>query len=208
MALRVTLCWPALNAAEPLIWIGGKPGSGTNQAIQDEIARSAAEPFELSIQNEIMRLRLKCETGWSSPSGKPSAFSIWSCRAFSAWDGELSGSELIRCAAQTGADSATPPSRSYAGHEGYACRSDVGTVMSRIRWTRSVWYALAGAIISIGAPTGLLVLREVYARRPVTAELMSDRLTYVLLASAMVLAFVGFLMGRQTDRLAALPEPR
>jgi hypothetical protein len=52
------------------------------------------------------------------------------------------------------------------------------------------------------------VLREVYARRPVTAELMSDRLTYVLLASAMVLAFVGFLMGRQTDRLAELPEPR
>jgi diguanylate cyclase (GGDEF)-like protein len=80
--------------------------------------------------------------------------------------------------------------------------------MSRIRWTRSVWYALAGAIISIGAPTGLLVLREVYARRPVTAELMSDRLTYlyVLLASAMVLAFVGFLMGRQADRLAALSQ--
>jgi len=80
--------------------------------------------------------------------------------------------------------------------------------MSTVRRNRSVWYALAGAIISIGAPTGLLVLREVYARRPVTAELMSDRLTYVLLASAMVLAFVGFLMGRQTDRLAALPEPR
>ena len=52
------------------------------------------------------------------------------------------------------------------------------------------------------------MLREVYARRPVTAELMSDRLTYlyVLLASAMVLAFVGFLMGRQADRLAALSQ--
>ena len=52
------------------------------------------------------------------------------------------------------------------------------------------------------------MLREVYAPRPVTAELMSDRLTYlyVLLASAMVLAFVGFLLGRQADRLAALSQ--
>jgi two-component system cell cycle response regulator len=52
------------------------------------------------------------------------------------------------------------------------------------------------------------VLREVYAPRPVTAELISDRLTYlyVLLASALALAFVGFLLGRQADRLAALSQ--
>src|SRR4051812_37979588 len=80
--------------------------------------------------------------------------------------------------------------------------------MSRLRSTRSVWYALAGGVLSIGAPTGLLVLREVYAPRPVTAELISDRLTYlyVLLASALVLAFVGFVLGRQADRLAALSQ--
>jgi diguanylate cyclase (GGDEF)-like protein len=84
----------------------------------------------------------------------------------------------------------------------------VSAMLSRIRWTRSVWYTLAGAVLSIGAPTGLLVLREVYAPRPVTAELMSDRLTYlyVLLASALVLAFVGFLLGRQADRLASLSQ--
>jgi diguanylate cyclase (GGDEF)-like protein len=37
---------------------------------------------------------------------------------------------------------------------------------------------------------------------------MSDRLTYlyVLLASALVLAFVGFLLGRQADRLASLSQ--
>ena len=73
---------------------------------------------------------------------------------------------------------------------------------------RSVWYAVAGAVLSIGAPTGLLVLRELYSPRPVTTELMADRLTYlyVLLASALVVAFIGFLLGRQADRLASLSQ--
>ena len=81
-------------------------------------------------------------------------------------------------------------------------------MMARILSSRSAWYTLAGAVLSIGAPTGLLVLREVYARRRVTAELISDRLTYlyVLLASALVLAVVGFLLGRQADRLASLSQ--
>jgi diguanylate cyclase (GGDEF)-like protein len=54
----------------------------------------------------------------------------------------------------------------------------------------------------------LLVLRELYAPRPVTAELMSDRPTYlyVLLATAVVLAAVGFVLGRQADRLASLSQ--
>jgi two-component system, cell cycle response regulator len=79
---------------------------------------------------------------------------------------------------------------------------------SRFHWSRSLWYAIAGAILSIGAPTGLLVLREVFAPRPVTAELISDRLTYlyVLLASALVLAVVGFVLGRHADRLASLSQ--
>jgi two-component system, cell cycle response regulator len=78
----------------------------------------------------------------------------------------------------------------------------------RVRGARSVWYAIAGIILSLGAPTGLLILRELYFPRPVTTELLSDRLTYlyVLVATAAVLAFVGFALGRQADRLAALSE--
>src|SRR3954447_23431228 len=80
--------------------------------------------------------------------------------------------------------------------------------MSRMRASRSAWYAFAGAVLSIGAPTGLLALRELYTPRPVTAELMSDRLTYlyVLIVTALVLAFVGFVLGRQADRLASLSQ--
>jgi len=73
---------------------------------------------------------------------------------------------------------------------------------------RAWFYALAGAALSLGAPTGLLILRELYAPRPVTTELLSDRLTYVyvLIGTALVLAFVGFLLGRQADRLAAASQ--
>jgi diguanylate cyclase (GGDEF)-like protein len=80
--------------------------------------------------------------------------------------------------------------------------------MTRFDRRRSVWYAAAGAILSLGAPTGLLILRELYVRRPVAEELLSDRLTYlyVFLATAVVLASVGFALGRQADRLAALSE--
>lgn len=73
---------------------------------------------------------------------------------------------------------------------------------------RSVWYAAAGAILAVGAPTGLLIVRELYAPRPIAAELSSERLTYlyVLIATAVVLAVLGFVLGRQADRLAALSE--
>jgi diguanylate cyclase (GGDEF)-like protein len=76
------------------------------------------------------------------------------------------------------------------------------------RWRRAKWYALAGAMLSVAAPTGLLVLREVATPRPIATELLSDRLTYlyVLVATAVVLAFVGYALGRQADRLAALSE--
>ena len=73
---------------------------------------------------------------------------------------------------------------------------------------RSIGYAAAGAILAVGAPTGLLILRELYTPRPVTTELVSDRLTYlyVLVATVVVLAFLGFLVGRQADQLAALSQ--
>ena len=73
---------------------------------------------------------------------------------------------------------------------------------------RSLWYAAVGAILSIGAPTGLLLLRELYAPRPVETELLSDRLTYVyiLLTTSIVLAVFGFIVGLQADRLAELSQ--
>jgi diguanylate cyclase (GGDEF)-like protein len=73
---------------------------------------------------------------------------------------------------------------------------------------RSVWYAVAGAILSVGAPTGLQIIRELYAPRPLATELLSERLTYlyVLVSTTIVLAFLGFLLGRQADRLARLSE--
>ena len=78
--------------------------------------------------------------------------------------------------------------------------------MDRLPLHRSVWYSLAGIVLSLGAPTGLLILRELYTPRPFVAELASERLTYiyVLVATAAVLAAVGFALGRQADRLAAL----
>lgn len=74
--------------------------------------------------------------------------------------------------------------------------------------TRSIWYAAAGAILAVGAPTGLLILRELATPRPVTTELLSNRLTYlyVLVTTVLVLAFLGFVLGRQADQLAALSE--
>jgi diguanylate cyclase (GGDEF)-like protein len=73
---------------------------------------------------------------------------------------------------------------------------------------RAVWYAIAGVVLSMGAPTGLLLLRELYAPRPIAAELLSDRLTYVYVlgATAVVLAVVGFMLGQQADRLHALSQ--
>jgi len=77
-----------------------------------------------------------------------------------------------------------------------------------MRGSRSLWYAVAGAILSMGAPIGLLVLRELYVPQPIITELSSDRLTYVyvFLSTAIVMASVGFVLGRQADQLAALSE--
>jgi diguanylate cyclase (GGDEF)-like protein len=71
-----------------------------------------------------------------------------------------------------------------------------------------VWYAGAGAILSAGAPIGLLLLRELYAPRPVGAELIADRLTYiyVLVTTAIVLTVFGLIVGAQADRLATLSQ--
>jgi diguanylate cyclase len=80
--------------------------------------------------------------------------------------------------------------------------------MRRERSRRSLWYAAVGALLSLGAPTGLLLLREFVMPTPLTAELTAERLTYVyvLVATAIVLAIFGFIVGTQADRLAELSQ--
>src|SRR5690348_15866664 len=73
---------------------------------------------------------------------------------------------------------------------------------------RTLLYAVAGVALSFAAPTDLLMLRELYAPRPITTELPSDRETYVyvLIRTSVMSACVGLLLGRQADRLAALSQ--
>jgi diguanylate cyclase (GGDEF)-like protein len=69
-------------------------------------------------------------------------------------------------------------------------------------------YAIAGAILALGELVGLLVVREMHEMRPIAAELLEERATYIyfLLTTAIVQACLGYLLGRQTDRLAELSE--
>jgi len=80
--------------------------------------------------------------------------------------------------------------------------------MRRERARRSLWYAAVCALLSLGAPAGLLLLREFVMPAPLTAELTAERLTYVyvLVATAIVLAIFGFIVGSQADRLAELSQ--
>ena len=76
------------------------------------------------------------------------------------------------------------------------------------RRDRATWYALAGAVLSLGEPIGLLIVRELFGDRSVAAELSQERVTYwyVFVTMAIVLSILGYFVGRQTDRLAALSE--
>ena len=90
-------------------------------------------------------------------------------------------------------------------HDGFrTVRPPKGPVVPR----RSVWYAVVGAILSLGAPVGLLLLREFIAPQSLSDELISERIAYVyvFVATAIVLALFGFIIGRQTDRLAGLSQ--
>jgi diguanylate cyclase (GGDEF)-like protein len=76
------------------------------------------------------------------------------------------------------------------------------------------FYALAGAVVSLGAPLGLLGVRILQRRgstRPLqfaAREIQADPVGYVYIASATAAAFTtfGFLIGRQADQLATLSE--
>ncbi len=71
-------------------------------------------------------------------------------------------------------------------------------------------YALAGAVLSIGAPLGLLLLRSFHSSRISIAwmrqEIRGDPVTYAYLALSTLLVFTlfGLALGRQADRLVQL----
>ena len=74
--------------------------------------------------------------------------------------------------------------------------------------SRAVIYAAAGAILSLGEPIGLLLVREWYGAPPIPIELLHQDVTYVyvFLTTAIIMASLGYVLGRQTDRLAALSQ--
>jgi len=69
-------------------------------------------------------------------------------------------------------------------------------------------YAIAGTVLSLGELIGLFVVREMRDIQPIATELFQQRATYVylLLTTAIVQGSLGYLLGRQTDRLAELSE--
>jgi diguanylate cyclase (GGDEF)-like protein len=75
-------------------------------------------------------------------------------------------------------------------------------------------YALTGAVLSAGAPLGLLVLRRVQPAMAsgwlshVTSELAADPISYAYIAISTMIAFAlfGFLIGYRADSLAELSE--
>ena len=73
---------------------------------------------------------------------------------------------------------------------------------------RAVIYAAAGAVLSLGQPIGLLLVRELYGAPPITIELLQQRVTYlyVFITTAIIMASLGYVVGRKTDRLTALSE--
>jgi diguanylate cyclase (GGDEF)-like protein len=74
--------------------------------------------------------------------------------------------------------------------------------------TRAIRYAIAGAFLSLGEPIGLLIVREMLGHRPVPTELLLERATYiyVFVTTAILLGCLGYLLGRQADRLEGLSE--
>lgn len=66
------------------------------------------------------------------------------------------------------------------------------------RGTRRFSYAVAGVLVSTGAPLGLLLFRAVFGSvHSVSAEFLSERVTYVyVLAAALVFTLFGYVLGR------------
>lgn len=85
-----------------------------------------------------------------------------------------------------------------------ACRRIAETVSRR----RQRIYPLAGALLAVGAPFGLLVMRRFLLGRhvPVREEVRRDVATYAYLVASTTLAFtlLGRALGRHVDRLSSL----
>lgn len=79
------------------------------------------------------------------------------------------------------------------------------------RWRHRMLYPIIGAILSIGAPGGLLVVRSLRARAVPTAgwaiaETLAhlDIYAYVAVSTFLVLIALGFILGRKEDQLEVL----
>jgi diguanylate cyclase (GGDEF)-like protein len=75
--------------------------------------------------------------------------------------------------------------------------------------TRRMLFALSGAVLGLGAPVGLLLMRlkdGALSLRAATQEIQSDRQTYVYSAASTSVAFAlfGGVLGHYADRLAQL----
>jgi diguanylate cyclase len=75
---------------------------------------------------------------------------------------------------------------------------------------RSASYALAGGVLALGAPAGLLVLRSLIAREFSTQFLLADVLAdpalyaYLTISTAIAFSLFGAFTGRQADALSRL----
>jgi two-component system, cell cycle response regulator len=76
------------------------------------------------------------------------------------------------------------------------------------RERRVLVYAAAGVVLSLAEPIGLLLVRGIFGAPPIPTELLLQRVTYiyVFVTSALLLGALGYLIGRQADRLEALAE--
>jgi hypothetical protein len=74
--------------------------------------------------------------------------------------------------------------------------------------SRALVYTAAGIVLSLAEPIGLLFVREIQSVRPIPTELLLERATYIYVSvtSAILLGALGYLIGRQADRLEALAE--
>lgn len=74
--------------------------------------------------------------------------------------------------------------------------------------SRAVRYAIAGVLLSLGEPIGLMLVRELFGYRDIATELLVERATYVyvFLTTGALLGWLGYILGRQADRLEELSE--
>lgn len=77
----------------------------------------------------------------------------------------------------------------------------------RLPWPKSALYPLVGALLALGAPAGLMVLRSALARdisvKAMLSGVTNDIVTYAYLTVSTMVAFVAFglFIGRSADRL-------